>query len=95
MKPRLDRGSRGYLSSNRGFCTGDLIGAVPERSEDFVGFSVRRSTKEGIDVFPDDVSVSGDFEKASEGSLVDQCVAVWQALSIAHAGEKKFDTGLS
>src|SRR6516164_8248506 len=68
---------------------GDLLCAVTERPEDLVGFSVRRSTKEGINVFPDNLSVSGDFEEASEGSFVDKSVAIWQALSVAHAGREK------
>src|SRR6516165_10600792 len=88
-KPRLDRGFRRYSSSGCGFCSGDLLCAVTKRPEDLVGFSVRRSTKEGIDVLPDNLSVSGDFEKASEGSLIDQRVAVKQALSIAHAWREK------
>src|SRR5215472_5961181 len=75
-KPRFDRGSRRNSISSRGFCTGDFLCAITKRSEDLVGFSVRRSTKEGVDVFPDNLSVSGDFEKASEGSLIDQRVAV-------------------
>src|SRR6516162_4402890 len=88
-KPRFDRGSRRYSSSSRGFRTGDLLGAVTKRPEDLVGFSMRRSAKEWVDVFPNDLSVSGDFEKASEGSFVDQRVAVEQALSVAHAGREK------
>jgi adenosylhomocysteine nucleosidase len=70
-KSWIDRGLRRYSSSHCGFGTGDLLCAVTKRSEDLVGFGVRRSTKERIDVFPDDLSVSGDFEKASEGSFVD------------------------
>jgi hypothetical protein len=69
-KPGVDRGSRRYSSSTRGFGLGDFLCAVTERSEDRVGFSVRRSTKEGIDIFPDYFSVSGDFEKASKGGFV-------------------------
>ena len=64
-----------------------------KRPEDLVGFSMRRSTKEGIDVFPDYFSVSGDFEKASEGSLIDQRVAVWQALGVAHRHVSIKDVG--
>src|SRR6266436_2953324 len=70
-KPRLDRGSRRYSSSSRGFCTRDLLCAVTKRPEDRVGLSQRRSTKVGIDVFPNNFPVSGDFEEASEGSFVD------------------------
>src|SRR5216683_2288991 len=69
--PRLDRGFRRHSSSSRGFCAGDLLCAVMKRPEDRVGFSVRRSTKVGIDIFPDNLSVSGDLEEASEGGFVD------------------------
>src|ERR1700730_15522726 len=68
-KPRFERGSRRYSSSSCGFCTGDFLRAVTKRPEDRVG--LRRSTKVGIDVFPNNFSVSGDLEKASEGGFVD------------------------
>src|SRR5215468_761866 len=58
------------LSSGRGLCTGDFLRAVTNRPEDSVGFSVRRSTKEGIQIFPDNFPISGYFEKTSEGGFV-------------------------
>ena len=68
---RFDRASTRYLSPSRGLCTGDFLRAVTNRPEDRVGFSVWRSTKEGIQIFPDNLSVSGDFEKASKGGFID------------------------
>src|SRR5215831_6706868 len=70
--------------------SGHLVGAVPERPEDQVPLRVGRPGKERpaekrIDVLPDDLAVLGDFEQASEGRLADECVAVWEALRIAHA----------
>src|SRR5215471_1253527 len=68
----------------------DLLGAVAEGPEDQVGLRVWRSgekgpTKKRIDVLPDDLSVLGDFEEPAERRLTEQCVAVGQALRIAHA----------
>jgi hypothetical protein len=47
------------------------VSALRQVERPRIVFSVRRSTKEGIDVLPDNRSVSGEFEKASEGSLID------------------------
>jgi len=66
---RLEEAAAAYRES--GLCTGDFLRAVTNRPEDRVGFSVRRSTKEGIHIFPDNFSISGYFEKASERSFVD------------------------
>jgi hypothetical protein len=71
QKPRFDRGSRRYSSSSCGFCTGDLLCAVTERPEDRVGFSVRRSTKIGIDIFPDiSPSLVTSKKRPKEASLI-------------------------
>src|SRR5215467_7512957 len=72
----------------------DFLGAVPERPEDQVALRVGRSrekgpAKERIDVFPDDLSVPGDFEEAAEGRLAEQRVPVGQTLGIAHARREK------
>src|SRR5215471_13528277 len=58
---------RRYLMFSRGFGLGDFLRAVTKRPENRVGLSQRRSTKVGIDVFPNNLTVSGDFEKASKG----------------------------
>jgi hypothetical protein len=73
---------------------GDLICVVTKSPEDEVARNGRRPgkkgpAKEGIDVFPDNLSVFGDFEEAAEGRLADQGIAVRQALSVAHAWREK------
>src|SRR5262245_36377071 len=73
--PDDHRGCGGHLSSSRGFGPRDLLCTVTKRPEDRVGLSQRRSTKVGIDVFPNNFPVSGDFENASKRSFVDQRVA--------------------
>jgi len=45
---------------------------APGRPEDLVALRIRRAAqegfaKEGIDVFPDDLSLAGHFEKAPKG----------------------------
>src|SRR5262249_30077405 len=67
----------------------DLFRAVAERPEDLVGFGGRRTakkglTKERVDVFPNNLSFFGDFEKEATDSFSDQRVAVGQALGAAH-----------
>jgi hypothetical protein len=68
----------------------DLCFAVTERLEDLIGFRGWRAAKEGlskvgIDIFPDDFALFGDFEKPAERSLIDQCIAVRKALSVVLA----------
>src|SRR5207302_9065583 len=58
--------------------------------EDQIPLRVRWSGKERlaeerIDVLPDDLSLLSHFEEAAVGRLADECVAVRQALSVAHA----------
>src|SRR5215510_2038676 len=69
---------------------GNLVSVVTEGAEDQVALRVGRPGKERpakkrIDVLPDDLSVLGDLEEAAEGRLADECVAVGQALRVAHA----------
>jgi hypothetical protein len=68
----------------------DLVCVVAKRPEDEVARNGRCPgrkwpAKERIDVFPNNLSVFRDFEEATKGRLADQGIAVWQALSVAHA----------
>src|SRR5262249_9062515 len=68
----------------------NLVSVVTEGAEDQIALRLRRPGKERpakkrIGVLPDDLSVLGDLEEATEGRLADECVAVRQALRVAHA----------
>src|SRR5438552_17981784 len=72
----------------------DLLCIVAERPEDLVALRGWRAAKKGfakigIHVFPNNLTLLGDFEKAAEGRLGDQRIAVWQALSVPHARREK------
>src|SRR5688500_3813672 len=69
---------------------GDFLLAVPVCPERVVALGAFAAAKKGrakkrIDVFPDDLSFSGNFEEAAEGRFGDERIAVWQALGVAHA----------
>src|SRR5262249_13199041 len=53
-----------------------------------------RLAKEGIEIFPDDLSFLGDFEEAAEGRFGDQRIAVGQALGDAHARREEVPSRL-
>ena len=53
----------------------------------FCGFA--RGTEIGIYVFPNDLTLRCNLEKASEPPFVDQCISVRQALGIRDARTKK------
>jgi hypothetical protein len=64
------------LDPNRASSPGDLLRTVTERSEDLVAFRVWRTAeeglaKEGVDVFPDNLPLSGHLEEAAKGRLGD------------------------
>src|SRR5260370_27446921 len=68
----------------------DLLRAVTDRPEDLVALRGWRAAKKGlakkwIDVFPDNLSFFGDLEESTERGLGNQCIAVREALGIAHA----------
>src|SRR6516164_6258457 len=78
------------FASARAASPGDLLGAVAQRPEDPVALRALWAAKEwfakeGIDVFPDDLSPAGHFKQSPEGRLGDQRIAVRQSLSEAHA----------
>src|SRR5262245_37204281 len=75
--------------STRSLGLGDFLYAVAVGPEDFVGFRVWRSAEERVDVFPDDFPVFCDLEEAAERRFIDQRVAVWQSLSVAHSRREK------
>ena len=89
------RGSR----STRASSPSDLLCTVAERPKDLIALRGWRAAKKrvcqkGIDVFPDNFSFFGDFEEAAEGRLSNECIAVWEALGVAHARREKIPSRL-
>src|SRR5215475_13759014 len=77
----------------------DLLFAITDRSEHLIALRRWGTAKEGlakkrVHVFPDDLSFFGNFEEAAEGGLGDQCIAVRQALSVAHARREEIPSRL-
>src|SRR5262249_11025292 len=77
----------------------DLLFAVTDRPKHLIALRSWWAAKEGlakkrVHVFPDDLSFFGNFKETAEGGLSDQCVAVRQALSVAHARREKIPSGL-
>ena len=77
----------------------DLLFAITDRPEHLIALRTRWAAKEGlakkrVHVFPDDLSFFGNFEETAERGLSDQCVAVRQALSVAHARREKIPSRL-
>src|SRR5262245_6426427 len=77
----------------------DLLCAVTDRPEHLIALRGWWAAKEGlakkrVHVFPDDLSFFGNFEETTEGGLSDQCVAVRQALSVAHARREEIPSRL-
>src|SRR5262249_38648212 len=77
----------------------NLLFAITDRPEHLIALRGRWPAKEGlakkwVHVFPDDLSFFGNFEEAAEGGLSDQCVAVRQPLSVAHARREEIPSRL-
>src|SRR5205807_8118358 len=74
--------------------SGDLLCAVTDRPEHLIALRAWRATEEGgakkrVHVFPDDLAYFGNLEETAERRFSDQCIAVRQALRVAHSGRKE------
>src|SRR5262245_576983 len=77
----------------------DLLFAITDRPKHLIALRRWGTAEEGfakkrVHVFPDDFSFFGNFEEAAERGLSDQCVAVRQALSVAHAWREEIPSRL-
>src|SRR5262245_34952323 len=95
-RPRNDTAKphRALASSPR-----DLLFAITDRPKHLIALRRWGTAEEGfakkrVHVFPDDFSFFGNFEEAAERGLSDQCVAVRQALSVAHARREEIPSRL-
>src|SRR5215831_18367436 len=79
--------SRRKSSLRRCLRPGNFRGCIAVGTKYLVGLFLWpcRSAKVGIDVLPDYSAFGGDLEEPAEPALVNQRVAVWQALSVRYS----------